>query len=256
MNKKDISLQIYTTRNFKPFVDVLNFISNSGIKNIELFGLETIDVNNLKKNINDFKITCKSSHVSFESLKDASTIIKSAKLLNIQHIIVPAPPKRGNKFEDYFSISEEEWISFGKQLSSYVSVFEDSGLTLGYHNHSFEFKPLSSGRLPIQCIMEHNDKLKFEIDLGWTIAGGADPINWINEYSNKIIACHLKDFFDKNKDMLNHQNQSPVGDGFIDWKVLISTIKKTNCELFILEHDDPSDYKRYVLRSIENLADI
>ena len=105
-------------------------------------------------------------------------------------------------------------------------------------------------------MMDHNENLKLEIDLGWTIAGGADPINWINEYSNKIIACHLKDFFDKNKDMLNHQNQSPVGDGFIDWKVLISTIKKTNCELFILEHDDPSDYKRYVLRSIENLADI
>ena len=256
MNKKDISLQVYTTRNFKPFTDVLNFISHSGITNIELFGLETINLNNFKKYINNYKLTCKSSHVSFESLIDTSDIIKRAKSLGIQNIIVPAPPKKGNNFEDQFSLDEEEWVSFGKQLSSYISPFEDSGLTLGYHNHSFEFKPLPSGKLPIQCIMEYNDKLKFEIDLGWTIAGGANPITWIDQYSDKIIACHLKDFFDENKDMLNHANQSAVGDGFINWRELLNSIRKTNCKLFILEHDDPVDYKNYILKSIKNLEEL
>ena len=105
-------------------------------------------------------------------------------------------------------------------------------------------------------MMEHNENLKFEIDLGWATAGGADPLPWIEKYSNKIIACHLKDFFDKEKDMLDHENQSPIGDGFIDWKKLIFSILNTNCELFILEHDDPKDYKEYINKSIENLKDI
>ena len=44
--------------------------------------------------------------------------------------------------------------------------FEDAGLTLGYHNHSYEFKALPSGKLPIECMMDHNENLKLEIDLG------------------------------------------------------------------------------------------
>ena len=73
---------------------------------------------------------------------------------------------------------------------------------------------------------------------------------------NKIIACHLKDFYSKEKNMLDHENQSAIGDGFIDWNDLISSVKNTNCELYILEHDDPKDYKEYILRSLENLKDI
>ena len=105
-------------------------------------------------------------------------------------------------------------------------------------------------------MMDQNEKLNFEIDLGWVVAGGADPKNWIEKYSNKIIACHLKDFYSKEKDMLDHDNQSAIGDGFIDWSDLISSIKKTNCELYVLEHDDPKDYKEYISRSVENLKDI
>jgi Sugar phosphate isomerases/epimerases len=98
--------------------------------------------------------------------------------------------------------------------------------------------------------------LKFEIDLGWTIAGGADPIPWINKYSKKIIGCHLKDFYDQSKNLLVHEEQSAVGDGFIDWRTLITEVKKTPCEVFILEHDDPKDYKEYTTKSLENLRSI
>ena len=38
-----------------------------------------------------------------------------------------------------------------------------------------------------------------------------------------------------------------IGDLYLD------EVKKTDCEIFALEHDDPKDYKEYTLRSIENL---
>ena len=256
MNKNDISIQLYTVRNFQPYSEIFNFFFESGITNIELFGLESLDIEDFNNIIGSYNISSKSSHFSFEALDEPLNIIERAKKMNIQHVIVPAPPIRGDNFKDQFSMNEEDWTIFGKNLSSYVSIFEDFGLTLGYHNHSYEFIPLPSGKLPIECIMDHNDNLKFEIDLGWAIAGGVDPNPWIMEYSKKIIACHLKDFFDKDKDMLDHNNQSAVGDGFIDWKKIINCVKQTNCELFILEHDNPKDYKDYTLRSLKNLRDI
>ena len=147
---------------------------------------------------------------------------------------------------DNFNKSEQEWLQFGKELSFFVKIFEDNGLTLGYHNHSFEFNKLSSGKMPIECILDYNENLKYEIDIGWLVAGNADPMEWINKYSDKIIACHLKDFFSKDQDLLDHNQQSAIGEGFIDWPSILSEINKTNCEVFVLEHDDPSDYKDFL----------
>ena len=97
--------------------------------------------------------------------------------------------------------------------------------------------------------------MRFEIDLGWTTAGGADPLKWINRYKNQIIACHLKDFFSRNN-MLDHNNQSSIGKGFIDWKKILRSISETPCEIFAIEHDDPKDYKDYILKSIDYLQKI
>ena len=257
MNKQDISVQLYTTRKFEPYPSVLNFIKKSGVSNLELFGLESMNINEFKKMMDSNNLTTYSTHVGYEALQDTKNIVDRAKELNIKHVIVPGPPaKKDGDFRNTFEMNEEEWTAFGKDLSSYVSQFEDEGLTLGYHNHSYEFLSLPSGKYPIECMMEQSENLKFEIDLGWVVAGGADPKTWIQKYSNKIIACHLKDFYSKEKDMLDHGNQSAVGDGFIDWSDLISSIKKTNCELYVLEHDDPKDYKEYIARSLENLKDI
>ena len=257
MNKKDISVQLYTTRKFQPYPSILNFIRETGVSNLELFGLESMNIDEFKNMMVSNNITSHSTHVGFEALEDTKNIVDRAKELNIKHIIVPAPPaKKDGDFRNTFEMNEEEWIAFGMNLSSYVSQFEDEGLTLGYHNHSYEFLSLPSGKYPIECMMDQSENLKFEIDLGWATAGGVDPLPWVEKYSNKIIACHLKDFFSKDKDMLDHDNQSAVGDGFIDWNTLILALKKNGCKLFILEHDDPKDYKEYITRSLKNLENI
>ena len=105
-------------------------------------------------------------------------------------------------------------------------------------------------------MMDHNENLKMELDLGWAVAGKADPLEWIEKYKNKIVGCHLKDFYDQTKNLLEHDQQSAVGEGFIDWPTLISEVKKTPCEVFVLEHDDPKDYKEYTTKSLEYLETI
>ena len=255
MKKEEISIQVYTARKFKPYEEIFKFLSLEGIKNVELFEVEAFD--EIKDLLQEYNITSMSSHIGFDTLHNSDQIIKSLKSLNVKHAIVPAPVgKPGGKFSSNFDKNEEEWNSFGKELSSYVKVFEDNGLTLGYHNHSFEFNQLPSGKMPMECILDHNENLKFEIDLGWVVAGKQDPITWINKYTDRIIACHLKDFYSKYKDLLDHKEQSAIGDGFIDWAKIISEVKKTNCEIFAIEHDDPEDYKDYTTKSLNYLNTI
>ena len=255
MNKNQISLQVYAARNFKPYENIFKFLSESGIENVELFEVEAFD--ETKDLLEKYNLTAKSSHIGFDTLKDTKKIISSLQKLNIKNAIIPCPiGKPGGKFEAIFDKNEEEWNEFGKELSSYVSVFEDNGITLGYHNHAFEFNKLPSGKMPIECILDHNEKLKYEIDLGWVVAGKGDPIFWTKKYASRIIACHLKDFSSAHLNLISHDSQCAVGDGFIDWRSVLDEVKKTGCEIFALEHDNPKDYKEYILKSIENLKDI
>ena len=255
MKKEEISIQVYTARKFKPYEEIFEFLSSEGIINVELFEVEAFD--ETKDLLPKYNLTSLSSHIGFETLRNTDQIIKSLKTLNIRHAIVPAPVgKPGDKFESIFDKNEEEWNQFGQELSSYVKVFEDSGLTLGYHNHSFEFNQLPGGKMPIECILDHNENLKFEIDLGWTVAGKQDPIIWIKKYANRIIACHLKDFYSKDSNLMDYKEQSAIGEGFIDWVKIISEVKKTNCEIYAIEHDDPADYKDYTTKSLNYLSTI
>ena len=164
MNKQDISVQLYTTRKFEPYPSVLKFIRESGVSNLELFGLESMNIDEFKNMMESNNITAHSTHVGFEALKDTKNIVDRAKELNIKHVIVPAPPaKKDGDFRNTFEMTEEEWIAFGKNLSSYVSQFEDEGLTLGYHNHSYEFLSLASGKYPIECMMDQNENWSAQI---------------------------------------------------------------------------------------------
>ena len=249
MDAKKISLQIYTARHFKPYEDIFKFLSETGMDKVELFEVETF--NETKELMDKYNMSSPSCHFGFQNLEDPNLIIKKIKKANIQIAIVPSPSEKpGTKFSSNFDKNEEEWNEFGKELSSYVKIFEDNDLTLGYHNHSFEFNPLPSGKMPIECILDHNENLKFEIDLGWVVAGKAEPIYWIKKYSSKIIACHLKDFFSSDLNLLNHDSQCAIGDGFIDWKTVLSEVKTTDCKVFAIEHDDPKDYNEYVTRSL------
>ena len=94
MNKESISVQLYTTRKFQPYAPILNFINELGLINLELFGLESMNIDELKNMMESNNITSHSTHVGFEALQDTKNIVNRAKKLNIKHVIVPAPPAK------------------------------------------------------------------------------------------------------------------------------------------------------------------
>lgn len=256
MNKADISFQLYTARKFEPYQNIFEYLASTGIKNVELFALSDFDERELHDLLQKYNLTALSAHISFESLENLNEILNKIKYLNIRHAIIPAPKAMpGKDFHEFFNLNESEWIKFATEISKYIKIFHDNGLTLGYHNHSFEFLQLPSGKYPMELILEQDENLKFEIDIGWATAGKVDPSKWIDRYSNQIIACHLKDFY-SNDDMLNHLNQSPIGAGFINWKELLKKISKTQCQVIAIEHDDPKNYKEYITKSLEYLETI
>ena len=76
MNRNDVSMQLYTTRKFQPYEQIFKFLSESGIKNIELFDLDKIDLDNFKSMMDENGISIKSSHISFHAITNTEETIR------------------------------------------------------------------------------------------------------------------------------------------------------------------------------------
>ena len=73
-----------------------------------------------------------------------------------------------------------------------------AGVKFGYHNHGYGLKEVN-GRIPLRVLLDNTDaSLVFlEMDLYWTTAGGADPVELLNHYRGRYRLVHIKDMAKK-----------------------------------------------------------
>ena len=92
--------------------------------------------------------------------------------------------------------------SFGAQCAK-------AGLKFAYHNHNFEFEAVD-GQRPYDVLMAATDPavVHFELDMYWCKKGGADIVETMTRYSDRITMVHVKD-------MLPNGDMTDVGLGTI-----------------------------------------
>ena len=103
--------------------------------------------------------------------------------------------------------------------------------------------------MPQDLIFEGGPDLEWEIDVAWVVRGGADPAAWITKYAPRITAAHLKDIALAGQNA-NEDGWADLGEGVVDWTGLMPLLRTTPCQIFILEHDNPSDHARFARRSL------
>ena len=75
MNIEKISLQIYTARNFKPYDNILKFLSEQGMNKVELFEVEAFP--ETKELLDKYEMSSPSSHIGFSTLENAKLLIRN-----------------------------------------------------------------------------------------------------------------------------------------------------------------------------------
>jgi sugar phosphate isomerase/epimerase len=70
-----------------------------------------------------------------------------------------------------------------------------AGIRFGYHNHDKEFSTQLDGQTVYNFMLENTDpaKVMFEMDLYWTVVGGANPVDYFNKYPGRFELWHIKD---------------------------------------------------------------
>ena len=77
MDIKQISLQVYTARHFKPYEDILRFLSEQGMNKVELFEVEALP--ETKKLLDKYEMSSPSTHVGFSALENTKLLINNLK---------------------------------------------------------------------------------------------------------------------------------------------------------------------------------
>ncbi len=244
---KDISYQLYSSREFPPLEKTLSMLKGLGYTQVEGYGGLYGDPAALGAALQAAGLAMPSGHFGLDMLEnEPDKAIAVAQATNMRMVICPylmEPDRPGDA---------AGWRAFGARLEKAGQPFRDAGLTVGWHNHDFEFRPLPDGGIPLQHILDGGPTLAWEADIAWIARGDADPLYWIDRYGDRIAAAHVKDIARQGENS-DEDGWADVGHGVMDWKALLAALKKTEASLYVMEHDKPNDDERFARRSIASL---
>ncbi|ALI54191.1 sugar phosphate isomerase/epimerase family protein [Celeribacter marinus] len=247
----DFSYQLYSSRNWGND-ETLDMIGALGYAQCEGYGafyneLDQLDA--LKARLAKNGLQMKSGHFALDMVEnDPARVLQICKELNIEHVYVPylMPDERPT--------DADGWRAFGVRLAKAGEPIKAAGLVFGWHNHDFEFVALPTGELPEDLILEGGDHINIELDIAWVVRGGADPIAAVKKYGKRITAVHVKDLAPAGEKE-DEGGWADAGTGTMDWPAIWAAIQEfTAADVFVMEHDNPSDHARFAKTAITNAA--
>lgn len=241
----ELSFQLYSARDFTPWDDVLATLAGLGYTQVEGFGGNYADPAAFRALLDKHGLTMPSGHFfpmeQFED--DIAKVIATAKTLGMGRVFVPAVPPQQR------SGDPAHWRALAQRLEAIAAPMKDAGLRFGWHNHDFEFKPFADGSVPMDIILDAAPSLEWEMDVAWVVRGNHDPLAWIERHKDRITTAHVKDIAPAGE-CTDEDGWADVGHGTMDWPAIMKALRGIGVDLFVMEHDKPSDATRFATRSI------
>jgi len=137
-------------------------------------------------------------------------------------------------------------------------LLKESGITLAYHAHGYEFRPYKNDTL-FDYMADNAEYFAFEMDVYWVQHGGADPMTLLNKYPDKFVLFHLKDMekgvVGNNTGHEDVETNVVLGTGQVDIEGIVKRGRELGVEYMFIE-DECSRVVEQVPQSLEFLKGI
>ena len=143
-----------------------------------------------------------------------------------------------------------DWHELAGVLNKAGEAARRRGMSLCYHNHSFELEPLE-GKVPLDLLLAATDPalVRLQMDVYWMKHGGRDPAAEIRRLGSRVATLHLKDM-----DASPARGITSVGRGTIDFKAVLGAAADAKISHYFVEEDAPADPLNAIRSSYEYLA--
>ncbi len=229
-----IGLQLYTVRDeMQKDVDrTLARVASIGYKEVEFAGYFGRTPKQIRAALDTNGLVAPSAHISIGDVRspDWPRTIEGAHTMGMSYLIVAS-------LDDADRVSQDSYRAAADTLIGASPAAAAAGITMGYHNHNYEFTPLN-GKSGLAVMLERTagSSVVFEMDIYWITSAGQDPLAWFAAWPGRFPLVHVKDAGPAPKYVMHD-----VGAGTIDWKKIFKMSKQAGITHYFVEHDDPGD---------------
>ena len=238
-----LGVQAYTFRNHFPndVAGTLDSIRAMGFTELEAGAPKGMTPEEFRKLCDARGLNIPSTGAGYDELvKDPQEVARRAKILGASFVMCAWIPHKSGQFSlDDAKKAAADFNRAGKVLS-------ENGITFCYHNHGYEFQPHGDGTL-FDYLVQNTDPryVSFEMDLLWTLHGGADPVKLLKKYGARWKLMHLKDLKKGIRgDLTGHtpaENDVVLGTGQADMRRVLKAAKKAGVRHCFIEDESEKE---------------
>jgi len=245
-----IGLQLYSVRKALPtdFDGTLKQVGAMGYKEVEMAGFYSKTPSEILSSLRAAGLSAISAHYGLDELREnISEKIDFAKQLGLHYMICPGtsyphPLPPGTKHPP---MTLDDWKWNADQFNKVGEATKKAGIQFGYHNHYNELKPID-GTIPYNQLFTWCDPqlVKFEIDVGWMVYAGFDPVDYMTKYPGRFPELHIKEIKIGTKPWADLHGGLPtteMGRGAINWKRIFSVARKAGVKHIFIEQEEFPD---------------
>ena len=217
-----LAAQLYTLRHAldEDFDGTLAALAEAGVREVEIAGLHGRSPAAVRAALDAAGLVACSAHVPLDGFDGAA---EAAAALGAPTVVVPwvEPPE-----------TAEDADAAVARIVAASEIAADADLGFAYHNHDFEFRTGLWSRLVAA-------ELPHELDVGWLIAAGGDPVAVLGELAGRCPLVHAKDM---RRRADGSWEDVIAGDGEADWPAIVAAAKAAGATHLIVELDNPSEH--------------
>ena len=206
--------------------EVIEACAEAGYHAVEPYYLDDEDA--IATALEDTGLEMGSAHVELGDIEgNVSSIAETYKQFGEPTLIHPG------EGPDTFA-TESSIVDFAERMNTVADQLADEGLEFGYHNHDHEFQTIEGGDEIAYDVFASNlnDNVHLQIDAGWVRTGGADPIQYIIEYSDKVGSIHMKNMMDG--------EFTEIDEGIVGMRGVATAARRAaDVDYLIYEYDEP-----------------
>ncbi|THD75305.1 MAG: sugar phosphate isomerase/epimerase [Phenylobacterium sp.] len=259
-----IGLQLYSVgAELRRDLDAtLKAVAAIGYRTVETAGYAGRTPQELRAAFDANHLACTSAHVQPRGTGpeptlsgDIGRLAADMHVLGARHVVMPTflfperltlKPRDGEGVGPMLArlsaeLTPDDWKATAAFMNDKGAALKREGLQLAYHNHNPEFAPLGRGTAFDVLVRETDPHLvQFEMDAGWVVAAGRDPVELLKAHPGRFRMMHVKDVAKGGEPNFAFRVQTTsVGQGIIDWPRLLAAAYAEGVTEYFVEHEPP-----------------
>src|ERR1700691_2050553 len=249
---RPVGIQLYTVNipMQEDSAGTLKKLREFGFGEVESAGFGKLSAKQFRRLLDDAGLACPSAHLQFDinnldsTFEDAHALgVNYATSGSLHSLVVDSKPADATS-RPRMSLDE------AKRTAEYANrigaAAKRAGLQYAYHNHDAEFADQGGGVIGYDVLLRETDPelVKFEIDCGWMIFAGGNPIDYFKKYPKRFPMIHVKDFLaahDKSAaaGSAAEMRGAELGRGVVDYKPIFAAAAKAGLLHYFAEQEGP-----------------